>query len=69
MTRNGENTHKQDSYGRCLLPTKLPSLQLAWQWGHSGGKRAQRRRAGRAAGAAGAACRGHPSPAGEPSAR
>lgn len=39
---------RQDSYGRRLLPTTLPSARLVWQWEQRGGKGAQGPRAGRA---------------------
>lgn len=42
MTRNGENTHAQDSYSHRLLPVKLPSTRLSWLRGQKGGKGEQR---------------------------
>lgn len=71
MTRNGENTHAQDSYGQAFLFFCQRSFHLPVCPG-SGDRRAGRGRSAEGwplPGAAGAAGRGHPSPAREPSAR
>lgn len=71
MTRNGENTHAQDSYGQAFLFFCQRSFHLPGCPG-SGDGRAGRGRSAEGwprPGAAGAAGRGLPNPAREPSAR